>query len=176
MSERSKSRVRQSRAQPESLEKLFKSLEEKVLNIPILNGGFESLMFKVDKIEESMSGVNEKIDKIHVAVYDPDQGLFARVKSTETKTIENITLVKNDVDHLRTAHETHINVDQDAATDMKLYNEIVDRHQRDLERVMIWRDRINSILKWLLVTLASGFLALTGKLLYEFIAGRIQFN
>lgn len=70
-------------SQDRMLEKLEKKLEK-----PVMNGGFDTLVTKVDKIElvtgqlqESHSEVSQKINAIHTVVMDPDTGLYHKVKS-----------------------------------------------------------------------------------------------
>jgi hypothetical protein len=64
------------------LERLAKKLEA-----PALNGGFESLVKNVEKIRtvqdqlgERLQETGSKVDAIHVAIYDPEKGLYAKVK------------------------------------------------------------------------------------------------
>lgn len=71
----------------ESQDKVLERLERK-LESPILNGGFDDLVTKVSKIETSSSELtksqdisSKKIDAIHIAVYDPDLGLYHVVKN-----------------------------------------------------------------------------------------------
>ena len=70
----------------ESQDRILEHLRDK-LERPVLNGGFDDLVKKVDKIEtvteklsENQALSGKKIDAIHVAVYDPDTGLYGRVK------------------------------------------------------------------------------------------------
>ncbi len=70
----------------EAQDRLLGRVEEK-LGSPILNGGFDSLVKKVDKIESvteqmraEQAASSKKVDAIHVAIYDPDTGLYGRVK------------------------------------------------------------------------------------------------
>ena len=70
----------------EAQDRLLERLETK-MESPVLNGGFNELVKKVDKIEVStdqaraeQSASSKKIDAIHVAIYDPDTGLYGRVK------------------------------------------------------------------------------------------------
>lgn len=70
-------------AQDRMLERLEIKLEK-----PVLNGGFDTLVSKVDKIEsvseqmrETQAVANKKIDAIHTVVMDPDTGLYHQVKS-----------------------------------------------------------------------------------------------
>lgn len=69
-------------AQDKALERLAEKLER-----PALNGGFDDLVRKVDKIDgvaeqlkTDQAATGKKIDAIHVAIYDPDTGLYGRVK------------------------------------------------------------------------------------------------
>lgn len=70
----------------EAQDKMLEQLAEK-LERPALNGGFDDLVKKVDKIEgvadqlkTDQASASKKIDAIHVAIYDPDTGLYGRVK------------------------------------------------------------------------------------------------
>lgn len=75
------------------LEKLDKKLED----AHVLNGGFDNLMKQVAKIDAIESGLGEvkgavsklqdcqdaqgkKLDEVHTAVYDPEKGLYSKVK------------------------------------------------------------------------------------------------
>lgn len=80
----------------EAQDRMLERLEEK-LEKPVLNGGFDTLVTKVDRIEaateqlrEGQSGLTKKVDAIHTAVYDPDTGLYQKVKNN-TKWIEACT-------------------------------------------------------------------------------------
>ena len=68
------------------LEKLDKKLED----AHVLNGGFDSLMEKVSKIDAIETGLKEvktcvdtqgrTLDEVHKAIYDKDEGLYQKVK------------------------------------------------------------------------------------------------
>jgi len=68
-------------------EQLLLRLNQK-LESPALNGGFDDLAKKVDRIEnttdqlkETQAAYSKKIDAIHTAIYDPETGLYTKVKS-----------------------------------------------------------------------------------------------
>ena len=46
-------------------------IQKKLSNSSALNGGFETLLYKIDKIEQSQGQLVNKVDKIHDAIYDP---------------------------------------------------------------------------------------------------------
>lgn len=63
--------------------RILSAVHTKVMNAPVLNGGFDNLNAKVDKLEE-------KVDDIHEAVYEPDEGLFARIKTIDSEHSNNL--------------------------------------------------------------------------------------
>ena len=70
----------------EAQDRMLERLEQK-LEKPVMNGGFEDLISKVEKIEsvseqlrEAQTASKEKIEQIHEAVWDPDTGLYHKVK------------------------------------------------------------------------------------------------
>ncbi len=48
-----------------------------------MNGGFEKLSLKIDHISEHLNQVDQKVDKIHVTIHDPEGGLYSKYKSLE---------------------------------------------------------------------------------------------
>lgn len=77
-------------AQDKTLEEQNRVLErlDKRLEAPVLNGGFEDLIKKVDKVEsvteqlrECHANSSKKIVDIHAAIYDPEKGIYVTVKS-----------------------------------------------------------------------------------------------
>lgn len=80
----------------------LKSIKES----PALNGGFDSLMSKVDVIQESQSALKEnqgklteKVDAIHDAMYEPDHGVYARIK--DAAKAQEVEIVITDVAALK---------------------------------------------------------------------------
>jgi hypothetical protein len=77
-------------AQDEVLDKLTSRLE----HAHVLNGGFDSMMEKVNKIESTQvelktavkavqdcqDAQGKKLTEVHTAIYDPDKGLYSKVK------------------------------------------------------------------------------------------------
>jgi len=68
--------------QDQALNRLEQKLEK-----PVLNGGFTTLISKVDKIEliteqlhQSQVESNKKIDMIHDGIYHPETGLYNKVR------------------------------------------------------------------------------------------------
>ena len=75
--------------QNKTLENQNRVLErmDKKLEAPVLNGGFDDLVKKVEKVEsvtqqlkECQESSSKKIVDIHTAIYDPEKGIYVTVK------------------------------------------------------------------------------------------------
>lgn len=75
--------------QNKTLENQNRVLErmDKKLEAPVLNGGFDDLVKKVEKVEnvtqqlkECHESSSKKIVDIHTAIYDPEKGIYVTVK------------------------------------------------------------------------------------------------
>lgn len=69
---------------------MFLNLQEK-LNSPVFNGGFDKLLMKVDAIETSQKHTSELISTINKTIYEPDDGLFQRIKNVEKLNSDKLT-------------------------------------------------------------------------------------
>jgi len=111
-----------------------------VLNAPVLNGGFDALVSTVGEIKD-------KVDEIHDVLYEPDNGIFARVKESARDVAE-------------------------VSEDHKALTTKVDKHEALLLEMVGFK---NSILKVLKVIAAGGVVGAGGtgivKLLYDILIG-----
>jgi uncharacterized protein YaaN involved in tellurite resistance len=79
------------------LQLMVESIAQKINTSPVLNGGFDKMMVIVEHIQEKQQETSEKVDKIHDGLYNPDDGLYARVKMVETATEQ---MVKSHAAHI----------------------------------------------------------------------------
>ena len=73
---------------------LLQKIQQKIDGAAALNGGFDKLLYKIDGIEKSQSEIVEKVDKIHEAIYHPDDGLFSRITSNKIGQIESVSKIE----------------------------------------------------------------------------------
>jgi len=57
---------------------VLEAIHKKIVSSAALNGGFDILMFKIEKIEQNQEQLVNKVDKIHDAIYDPNDGIFSK--------------------------------------------------------------------------------------------------
>ena len=86
---------------PEDNISLLDQLNQRLLENSSLEKKFDTLMNKVEKIEGSQDEILKQLSSLNDAVYDPDSGLFSRIKEVklvgEIKTLES----QNSVEHLK---------------------------------------------------------------------------
>ncbi len=66
------------------LEKVEK-VENKISNAKSMNGGFDKLMTEVEHIKETQSDILDGVRGVKQNLYEPDSGLFSRVKELESE-------------------------------------------------------------------------------------------
>lgn len=161
-------------ARNEVLEALS-ALQQKVSNSAALNGGFDRLLFKIDKIEENQVLMGVKVDSIHEAIYHPDDGLFARVKIVEQakEKLDDVKQLEKDVLVLQQHQiEEEKNLSQDSLVAQE-HEKLIKTHADVIDELIKFKTSVCSIAKWGLVTIAGGSATLIGKLIYDFVSGHI---
>jgi hypothetical protein len=151
-------------------------MQDRILSAPAMNGGFTTLLFKVENIENSQSQLVEKVDQIHGVLYEPDTGLYARIKNVEKdclpegalddieKDIQEIKIWKNSEEKLSAKEEAHVSEN----------DKILNNHEIIIKDLQETINKYNTAGKWLIVSVGGGLLSMIGKLIYEFISGHIQ--
>jgi uncharacterized protein with von Willebrand factor type A (vWA) domain len=123
------------------------------LGSPALNGGFDRLVSKVDTMAESQKMMVVKVNDVHEAIYNPDDGLFARIKSVDTER-------EKDIIELQSWRES-VNNDLvlDAQQDKELIQK-VEAHELTIAELSQHRHRVVAMVKWLAVALGGGGVSL----------------
>ena len=60
-------------------------MENKISAAKSLNGGFDKLMMEVTHIKETQDDILDGVRGVKKNLYEPDSGLFSRVKELETE-------------------------------------------------------------------------------------------
>ena len=61
------------------------NMENKISQAKSLNGGFDTLMIEVTHIKETQDDILDGVRGVKQNLYEPDSGLFSRVKELETE-------------------------------------------------------------------------------------------
>lgn len=161
--------------------RIFTRLDEnnkmlnKILSSPALNGGFETLLFKVDKIEESQGQIVTKVDNIYTSIYHPDQGVFARIKDRSLAEVTEINRLEKELIAINVKHHNE-EKDEEKEYKLKIENDRqISQHEKTIAELLTWKNKIVSVAKWVLVSLATASVSVLGKLLYDYFSGHMKF-
>lgn len=84
---------------------LLELLVKKIEKSSALNGGFDKLCVMVEHIQAEQEKSGQKLDRVSDALYDPNVGLFSRVKGIESKLDTNIKDLDKKCDELPTVKD-----------------------------------------------------------------------
>ena len=63
---------------------ILERIEKKILNSPVLNGGWDKLVANVEVIKVQQQETKEKLEDIETKFYEPDKGIFSRIQHIES--------------------------------------------------------------------------------------------
>jgi len=160
------------------LHEAIQQLRQKVLSSAVLNGGFDRMSFIIEKIQENQADMTLKVNSIHEAIFHPDEGLFSRVKDVE-HVKEQINAFENLEREMLLIQQQQQSANQQNDRDLIVKNEnqtLIDDHETNINELLEYKNKMNSIAKWAIVTVSSVATTLIGKLLYDFLTGHITIN
>ena len=149
--------------------KVLLEIQQKIDGSPVLNGGYTTLIRKVEKIDEAQGRLEASVDAIHTAIYDPDKGLFSRLNTCrEVHTHETSELDKKLVALSTWQTYTSKAVDETVNDE----NELASKFNVQDQRITTLTERSQTtreITKWVSSAIAGGVIVLLFKILYTWI-------
>ena len=125
-------------------------METKISNAKSMNGGFDKLLIEVEHIKEAQGDILEGVRGVKKNLYEPDSGLFSRVKELETESDRRNEFIKESKPALEFSRE------------LALWKKKADKDLEDFEKMQIefaklqdWKQGTQRIL-WLIATAAGG--------------------
>jgi len=160
----------------ESNYKQILEMQDKILSAPAMNGGFTTLLYKVENIEQSQEQLVEKVNQIHDVLYEPDNGLYARLKSVENDCVSNDTIdeLEKEVQEIKIWKNTEEKQSEKEEVAVVEKNKIILEHEAALRDIQASIAKYNAAAKWIVVSLGGGLLSMIGKLIYEYVTGHIK--
>jgi hypothetical protein len=131
------------------LEKVEK-VENKISNAKSMNGGFDKLMTEVEHIKETQSDILDGVRGVKQNLYEPDSGLFSRVKELESES------------KIRAAYVKETKPALDFAKELVVWKKHADKELEQFEKMQIefaklqdWKQGAQRVI-WLVATAAGG--------------------
>ena len=115
-----------------------------------LNGGFDKLLLEVQHIKEVQSDVLAGVRGVKKNLYEPDSGLFSRVKELETESSHRMDYIIETKPILAQAQELVL-WKKEATKDI---NEVEDLRM-EMAHLKDWKAGISKVI-WLVATAAGG--------------------
>jgi len=129
------------------------NMEHKITSAKSLNGGFDKLMLEVSHIKEVQEDILDGIKGVKRTLYEPDSGLFSRVKQLETESARRMEYIQESKPALEFSKELVVWKRQ-ADKDL----EDVEQLRVEMAKLQDWKSGIQKIM-WLLGTAAGGLWA-----------------
>lgn len=164
------------------LQVLLEGIASKLNGSAVLNGGFDRMIVMIEHIQEKQAEASGKIDSIQEGLYDPNTGLYTRVKTVEAAMGKMVELhamhIAEDGKHLleinenlKSLVEVDNQLEKKTATVVRL-QKIAGDDLEKLESVIkvksAWGNAWDKVV-WLLV---GGVVAAMGKALWEVFGHR----
>jgi chaperonin cofactor prefoldin len=135
--------------------KTLTEVQQKVNASPVLNGGFDKLLYKVDKIELTLN-------EIHTAIYNPDEGLFSRIagdKALIDKQFIEMNAWRDGIDK---------NLENKNSCTEKLLNTISEQ-QKKIDELAQWKKIVSTLIGWIGSAFGSAIIILIFKFVYDYM-------
>ena len=125
-------------------------IEDKVTSAKSLNGGFDKLLIEVEHIKETQTAVLEGVRGVKQNLYEPDSGLFSRVKELETESQRRLEFIQESKPALEFSKELQVWKKQ-ADKDLEQFEKL----QIEFEKLKDWKEGAQKVI-WLVATAAGG--------------------
>ena len=150
-------------------QRLLHNIQQKLEKSAALNGGFDKLLYKIDNIENNQNIIANKVDKIHEAIYDPDDGLFARITINKVDQNASITEVEKQVIELSTWKQQKEKVFEQSEDINNIFNLKLNNIENSLDNLNKFKTTSIGLAKWFLAALGGGVITIIFKAIYTFV-------
>lgn len=169
----------ESKAALEALEhnrKQIIEMQNRILSAPAMNGGFSNLMYKIEKIEQSQEKLVEKVDDIRDVLYDPDSGLYARIKNVENQTaeVERVENLEEEIKYIKSWKESKDKLAEKEEIEEADVEKILREHAEVLKELQKWYERQAGAIKWIALTLGTALFGIIGKIIHVYIMNQFK--
>jgi hypothetical protein len=147
----------------DSLERLIDEIHNKLDGV-VFNGGFETLVTNVQNIQKTQEEMLLKMEDVHKVIYEPDDGLFARVKRVETSHDRELEPLRREL--------TDMVAWKSSMTGKEGHIALAEQAHKDVQELNAWKKRIIA----LVVTAAGSTLLMGLKTLYEVLKDHVSLH
>lgn len=140
---------------------LLNTLENK-LNHTVFNGGFDTLLNNVEMIERQQKQLLEKFEELNAVIYEPDNGLFSRIKRAENLYSDEIKDLKRNVVEMKDWRRDL--EDEDSGALVR-----IEKNIKILDDLSVWKATVTKAVVAALGTVGLMFV----KTIWDFISNHV---
>jgi len=126
------------------------NMEQRITAAKSLNGGFDKLMLEVEHIKESQADILEGVRNVKRNLYEPDSGLFSRVKELEMESSRRMDYII-ETKPIVGQHQELLHWRKEAQKDL---DEVEDLRV-EVAKLQDWKAGMSKVM-WLVATAAAG--------------------
>jgi hypothetical protein len=126
------------------------TMEHKITSAKSLNGGFDKLLAEVEHIKDTQKEVLDAVKGVKRTLYEPDSGLFSRVKELETESERRMEFIQESKPALEFSKELAV-WKRHADKELEQFEKL----QMEFEKLKDWKDGAQKVI-WLIATAAGG--------------------
>lgn len=150
-------------------DEVLSDIKQKLHSSAALNGGFDILLHKIDKIEQSQGQIVGKVEKIHDAIYDPSEGIFSKLSESKIEHTQQMGSLEQKITEISEwkKHKEKTDDKHEVESD-----QIVEKFQileKNVEHLTKSKTAVWNSLKWVGVAIGGGLVTL----LFKFLEGKL---
>lgn len=143
-----------------SSDELLDLIQKKLQNSAALNGGFDTLLHKIDKIEQSQGQIVSQVEKIHEAIYDPNDGIFSKMSQTKLDSTQQFNNIENKITSLTEWRKQTEKIDEKQVESVEQFSTKLVNISTDVANLMRAKQHSVSGIKWFAAAVGGGLLTL----------------
>lgn len=140
---------------------LLNTLENK-LNHTVFNGGFDTLLNNVEMIERQQKQLLEKFEELNAVIYEPDNGLFSRIKRAENLYGDEIKDLKRNVVEMK---DWRRDLEDEGSGSLAR----IEKNIKILDDLSVWKNTVTKAVVAALGTVGLMFV----KTIWDFISNHV---
>tara|TARA_R110002110_G_scaffold135296_2_gene319233 strand:+ start:1475 stop:1933 length:459 start_codon:yes stop_codon:yes gene_type:complete len=125
-------------------------MEDKISNAQSMNGGFDKLMMEVEHIKQTQLSVLEGVRGVKQNLYEPDSGLFSRVKELEIESSRRQEYI-NETKPIVAQHQEVILWKKQVEKEVSEVEDL----RLEVAKLQDWKAGMQKVI-WLIATAAGG--------------------
>jgi hypothetical protein len=126
------------------------TMEHKITSAKSLNGGFDKLLTEVEHIKDTQKEVLDAVKGVKKTLYEPDSGLFSRVKELETESERRREFIQESKPALEFSKELAV-WKRHADKELEQFEKL----QIEFAKLQDWKNGAQKVI-WLIATAAGG--------------------